>query len=241
MSTLIKGKHAVLEALKAGIALDRIAIQYDLKGQSDITPITSLARDNNIKVQWISKVAMERLNETHTQGVVAYAPLLSDTPLQTILIQPELYPIVVILDHIEDPHNMGAILRTCDTMGVTAVIYPKDRQCQINSTVIKASSGAAHHLQLIRVTNLSQAIDKLCDAGFWVYGTDDQAETDLADFKPATPMAIILGNEHRGLSPGLAKKTHGMIRIRLSGQVNSLNVSVAAGIMLYALREKCQL
>ena len=145
-----------------------------------------------------------------------------------------------MIDHIQDPFNFGAILRTCETLGVTWVIYPKDRNCPITPGVVKASSGAIHHMNLVRVTNLAQSLEKLEKAGYWIYGTSDQGATDLDTFKPNSPMVLIVGNEEKGLSPLLAKKTHGIIKISMHGKVSSLNVSVATGILIYTLSRSMQ-
>ncbi len=230
----IKGKHAVMEALKAKSGIDRIVIPYDLRDKPDFQALIALARQSQIKVQIVSKQAFERLGEEHTQGVVAYLPLATHSSLESL--DPQKIPMVVILDHIEDPHNMGAILRTCETLGVKAVIYAKDRQCQVTPTVVKVSSGATQYLDMIRVTNLGQAVDKLKDLGYWIYGSDDQGESLLDTFKPNLPFALVVGNENRGMSTILTKKLDARIQIHLSGSVSSLNVSVATGILLYGLQ-----
>ncbi len=233
----IKGKHAITEALKARSPIDRIVIPYDLREKSDFKVIIALARQAQVKVQIVSKQAFAKQSldqgEDHTQGIIAYLPMAQHAGIEEL--NPTEHPVLVILDHIEDPHNMGAILRTCETLGVKAVIYPKDRQCQITPTVVKVASGATQHLNMIRVTNLGQAVDKLKELGYWIYGSDDQGEADLDHFKPNLPFALVLGNEGRGMSTLLTKKLDARIRIPLVGAVSSLNVSVATGILLYQL------
>jgi len=235
---LIKGKRAVYEALQSETAIDRIAMPFDAKEKQDFAPILKLAKQNGIKVQFLSKQAFDRLGEDHAQGVVAYAASENSIPIESIIQNKDRFNCIVMLDHIEDPHNMGAILRSCETLGVKAVIYAKDRQVQITPTVTKVAAGATHYLSFVKVSNLAQTLDKLNDAGYWIYGTDDQGAVDLDRLTPHAPMVLILGNEHKGVSPILQKKCHEMVRIPLSGKVSSLNVSVSAGIFLYTLIRK---
>jgi 23S rRNA (guanosine2251-2'-O)-methyltransferase len=148
--------------------------------------------------------------------------------------EPERYPLIVVLDHLEDPQNFGAILRSCETLGVRAVVYPKDRSSQITPAVIRASAGAIYHLDLAKVVNIAGALEKLREAGYWIYGTAEDG-VSLDEFSAPMPLALVLGNEGRGVSNRVAKMADGHIRIPLVGKVESLNVSVAAGILLYSL------
>ena len=153
--------------------------------------------------------------------------------LEHLIRNPDDFPIVVMTDHLEDPYNFGAIIRSSLGFGAKAVIYPKDRQVSLTEGVIKASAGTARQMPLIRVTNLAQTIDHLTNAGFWIYGLEGTSKEKLPTFKPNFPCVLIAGNEHRGLSPLLVKKTHSLIAIPMTSQLESLNVSVATGIALY--------
>lgn len=233
---ILKGKHAVIEALHAGAALERILILFQAQNHPDMRTVMQLAKQKKIKVQLSSKEAFERAGgDKLAQGVLAYVSETELYDLDTLLNQTPLPPFIVMLDHIQDPYNFGAILRTCETMGVSWVIYPKDRSCPITPGVVKASSGALHYLNLVKVTNLAQSLEKLEKAGYWIYGTSDKGAVDLQTFKPHAPMVLIVGNEEKGLSPILAKKTHGVLQIPMKGRISSMNVSVAAGILIYTL------
>ncbi len=236
---IIKGKHAVLEALHSESEIERIVLSFQTQNQPDMRMIMHLAKSRRIKVQIASKETFDRMiPDAHTQGVLAYMPEHEGKSLEEILENQAQYPFVVMVDHLQDPYNFGAILRTCETMGIKAVIYPKDRNVQITPGVIKTSSGAIHYLDLVKVTNLAQCLEKMEKAGYWIYGTSDRDSTDLDHFTPQFPMVLVLGNEEKGLSPLLAKKTHGMIQIPMKGKISSLNVSVAAGILMYTLSRK---
>jgi len=141
---------------------------------------------------------------------------------------------VIMLDHLEDPHNFGAIIRTCECAGIKHIIIPKDRSVRVNETVIKVSSGAISHVDVIMVSNLSNAIDKLKSNGFFVYGADmdgkKYTEVDYADKK-----VLIIGNEGKGISPIVSQNCDEIISIPMYGQINSLNASVSAGILIYGI------
>jgi 23S rRNA (guanosine2251-2'-O)-methyltransferase len=235
---LIKGKHAVLEALQSSVKIDRIVIPYGSEKKADIQAILRTAAHKRISVQVVSHANFQKAaQEAQNQGIIAY---IIEKPLQTLehlIDNIDHYPIIMILDHLEDPFNFGAILRTCDAFGVKAVIYPKDRNSQISPGVIKASSGAIYHLDLIKVVNIGQAIQKLKAAGYWMYGSDVNNGVKLQDLKPAFPAGIIVGNEANGQSRLVSKLMDSNVHIPMSGKMSSLNVSVAAGIMLYTVSQ----
>ena len=143
----------------------------------------------------------------------------------------------MILDGIEDPHNFGSILRTADATGVDGVIIPKHRAVGITSIVSKTSTGAVEHIPVARVTNLSQAISTLKEQGFWVFGTDMEG-TDYRHWQVQGSIALVIGNEGKGISPGLKKELDEVLTIPMTGHVQSLNASVAAGIMMYEVYRK---
>ncbi len=141
----------------------------------------------------------------------------------------------MILDHIQDPHNMGAIIRTAAGLGIHALIYPKDRSCQITDTVSKVSSGGTECIPLLKVTNLAREIDTLKDKGYWIYGADSNQGNTLSQVRFHHPCVLVVGNEGKGLSSLLIKKLDQAVYIPMTGQISSLNVSVATGIILHAM------
>ena len=147
-------------------------------------------------------------------------------------------PFIVILDHLEDPHNFGAIIRTCEAAGVDGIIIPKDRSVSVNSTVMKTSAGALNNMKICMVTNLNRCIDELKDKGIWIVGTDmtDSVSYDSIDYD--MPVAIIIGSEGFGISRLVREKCDFVVNIPMKGKVNSLNASVAAGILIYKIFEK---
>ena len=144
----------------------------------------------------------------------------------------------MVLDHIEDPHNMGAIIRSCEAMGINAIIYPKQRSATLSTGVIRASAGAIWHVDLCQVSNIAQSLRQLKDADFWIYAASEHEGTPVSEIEPLTPAAIILGNEHKGLSTIVKKMVNFFVTIPLVGQVSSLNVSVAAGIIIYYMNQQ---
>ncbi len=222
---IVKGRHSVLEALKSDTQLERVVMDFKAQRKPDMAEILSLAKMRKIKVQFASA--------PQDQGVVAYVASERQMALETLLDRKDHYPVVVIVDHVEDPYNFGAILRTAETLGIKGIIYPKDRNSQLTAGVIKASSGAVHHLDLVKVVNLASAVERLKEAGYWIYGTADDGAVSLPEFTPNYPMALVLGNESRGVSNRLSKMMDVTVRIPLKGKVSSLNVSVAAGILIY--------
>ena len=147
------------------------------------------------------------------------------------------YPLVVMLDHIEDPHNFGAIIRTSEALGVDAIIIPEDRSVGINSTVIKTSVGAIENIKIIKVTNLVNAIKYLKDRGYWIIGTD-MSSTSISDIDYKMPICLVIGNEGKGISRIVRENCDYIASIPMTGKVNSLNASVAAGIIIYEIINK---
>lgn len=233
---LIKGRNSVYEALRAGNTVDRIVILFENQNKPEFRAILELARKKRVRIQTVQKDFFEKEEHDHAQGILAYDVQENLSDISTILQNAEEFPMVVMLDHIEDPHNMGAIIRSAETLGAKAIIFAKDRQCQLTPAVMQASAGAANHIPLIRVTNLAQTLDKLKDAGFWIYGSDDQAATSIDTVRPNFPAVIMVSNEGKGISTLLAKKVDEVLKIPLTGKVSSLNVSVAAGILLNEFR-----
>lgn len=233
---MIAGKHPVLEALRSGREINKIWIADG--AQKTLTqPIVAEAKKSGIVVQFVDKRKLDSLTPgvTH-QGVVAQAAAFAYVEVEEILErakQREEVPFVLLLDEIEDPHNLGSILRTAECTGVHGVIIPKRRSASLTATVLKTSAGAAEHVPVARVTNLAQTIDKLKEAGVWVAGTDLSASQDVYKMKFDMPLAIVIGNESKGMGRLIKEKCDFLVKLPMLGQLNSLNASVAAGVLMY--------
>ena len=165
------------------------------------------------------------------QGILLYIPDYQYSSIETSYND----DVVVILDHLEDPHNLGAIIRTCEAAGIRSIILPKDRQVQINATVMKTSVGTLDNINMISVTNLVNAINKLKDNGFWIVGTALENSVDFKTIDYSGKIALVIGNEGSGISNIVANNCDFLAKIPMYGKTNSLNASVAAGIMIYEI------
>jgi len=236
---IICGRNPVMEALKSGANLDTVYI--DGNGGS-LSVIRRLAKENGVVVKDADDKKLSRLSggASH-QGVVAEGACGEYVTVEDILAVSQkngTKPFIIICDEIEDPHNLGAIIRTAETSGADGVIIPKRRSASLNATVFKTSAGAASYVPVARVSNLASCIDTLKDNGVWIYGTDasgtDYSETDFTG-----GVALVIGSEGFGMSQLIQKKCDFMIKLPMLGKINSLNASVAAGIFMYeVLRQR---
>jgi len=242
---IIGGKHSVIEALKSGRTINKIWIAEN--AQKHLTqPIIIEAKKLGIVIQQVDKRKLDKMApDMQHQGVVAQVAPYAYAEVEDILRVAEdkgEAPFILLLDEIEDPHNLGSILRTADCTGVHGVIVPKRRSAQVTATVSKTSAGAAEYVPVARVTNLGQTIDSLKEKGVWVVGTDVSAaagiyETNVFD----GPVAIVIGNEGKGMGRLIREKCDVLIKLPMNGQINSLNASVAAGVVMYeVLRRRNQ-
>lgn len=234
-SDVICGRNPVIEALKSGTALD--IIYMDGNGGS-LSVIRRLAKEKGIPVKDVRSEKLSKLSggASH-QGVAAAGACGEYVSIEDILEVSEkkgTKPFIIICDEIEDPHNLGAIIRTVETSGADGVIIPKRRSAGLNATVFKTSAGAASYVPVARVSNLAAAIDKLKEKGVWIYGTDaagsNYCETDLTG-----SCGLVIGSEGFGISRIIREKCDFMIRLPMMGKINSLNASVAAGIFMYEI------
>lgn len=238
--TVIVGRHAVKEAIVSGHAINKILIQDGIKKQQ-INEILKNAKAQKLIVQTVPKSKLDFLSNAPHQGVAALvAPYEYADFDQFLQSQKDKdgFSTVMILDGLEDPHNLGSILRTADASGVDGVIIPKRRSVALTQTVAKASTGAIQHVPVIRVTNLSKTIDELKDNGFWVAGTAANNATDYRDLQADMSLAIVIGSEGQGMSRLVSDKCDFYIKIPMVGHVNSLNASVAASLMMYEVFRK---
>jgi 23S rRNA (guanosine2251-2'-O)-methyltransferase len=236
------GIHPILEALRSRQRqFDTIYLQQGRKDRQ-VDEIVQLARSRHITVDFRSRAALDQLaNTSHHQGAVGIVAAKPYRSLEDLLetVSTIAAPFLLILDGIEDPHNLGAILRTAEAAGVHGVILPERRASGLTATVAKSSAGAIEHLSVTRVVNLSQAIERLKEARFWIYGLDVKAKQDFRELDYGGPVAFVVGGEGRGVRPLVAKHCDGRIRIPMQGKVGSLNASVATGILLYeVLRQR---
>lgn len=230
------GKNPVLEALRAGRPINRIFVGNGLN-KGFVREITALSKEKNVLLQFVDKKQLDHLSggEVH-QGVVAQTSVKEYFDWEVILeevTEKGQVPLFMVLDGVEDPHNLGAILRTADAAGVHCVIIPKHRAVALTPGVAKASAGAIEYVRVARVTNLAQTLDRMKEKGLWIVGTEMGAPKDYFDTNLEGPLAVVMGSEYKGLGELIKKKCDFLVRIPMNGSINSLNVSVAASVLLY--------
>jgi len=241
----LTGIHAVREALEAGRAFDRIVIA---RGRQDtrVEEIVQLARGRNIAVRFEDRGQLDRLADAKDhQGIVALAAARATATLEDILSRANAGSgggakgLIVLLDGVEDPHNLGATVRTALAAGAHGVVIPERRAAGLTDTVARASAGALAHLPVAKVTNLSRAMEELKQAGYWLIGLDERAEKSYTQADYTSPVGIVLGGEGKGLHDLTRKRCDFLVSLPTRGAVKSLNVSVAAGVVLFeALRQR---
>lgn len=234
-SDTVYGLHAVSESLQAG-NVNKLYIDEKLRGKN-VETIKALAREKKVNISWTAKTELNKMTENGVhQGFVARVAEFAYAELDEILAKVGENATILILDELTDPHNLGSIARTADATGVDALIIPKHRSVGITPVAVKASTGALEHVPVVRVTNLSQTLDKLKAAGFWIFGTDMDG-TPFQKWNSSGKVALIIGNEGKGVSLGLKKQVDEMITIPMTGHVQSLNASVAASVLMYKIYE----
>jgi len=231
---VVAGRNAVLELLKSDKDINKLYVERGEKHGS-ITEIIAKAKEQKIVMVEVSKQKLDLFAENH-QGVVAVVPPFNYCEVEDILDfakQKNEDPFVLILDGIEDVHNLGAIIRTAETAGVHGVIIPKRRNVSVNSTVAKVSAGATSYVKVARVNNINDTIKKLKEAGLWVIGTAGESTTEYYEQDLTGPLAIIIGSEGFGMSKLVKENADILIKIPMFGKITSLNASVSAGIVIY--------
>jgi 23S rRNA (guanosine2251-2'-O)-methyltransferase len=226
---ILSGIHPIAEALRAGNPLDRILIAQGAGG-ARLQEIIDLARRASIPVRFEPRASLDRLSGTAAhQGVVAMGAAKKYADLETAAAS----QLVVLLDGVEDPHNLGAIIRTAHAAGAGSIVIPERRAVGITDVAAKAAAGALEHLPVVRVTNINRALEDLKKRGFWIYGLDERGTTDYDRADYAQPTAFVLGGEGKGLHEQVRKHCDLLVRIPMAGKISSLNVSVAAGVVLF--------
>ena len=238
----VEGRNSVLELLESGKDINKIFITRGERHGS-INKIIAIAKEKRVIVIEKDKRQMEEMAQNQNyQGVIAIVPPFKYCEIEDILEEAKSKneePFVLILDGIEDPHNLGSIIRTAETAGVHGVIIPKRRAVGVNSTVNKVSAGAVEHMKIARVTNISDAIQKLKDNGLWICGTDINTDKFYYDQDLKGALGIVIGNEGSGISDKVKKNCDFLVKIPMKGKVTSLNASVSTGIVIYeALKQR---
>jgi len=233
------GFHAVEEALNAGRALDRIIIARGRHGDR-IESVVRLAKSRSVPVRFEEREQIDRLAGTREhQGIAALAAATPTVELEDLLADKAAGGILVLLDGVEDPHNLGAIVRTSLAAGARGVVVPERRAAGLTDTVERASAGALAHLPVARVKNLVRAMEEMKEAGYWLVGLDERAEKSYTDVDLTGSIGIVLGREGEGLHDLTRKRCDFLVSLPTTGPVRSLNVSVAAGVMLFeAVRQR---
>lgn len=222
---LVYGKNSCEEILKQGKDIKRVYLERNFKDKV----ITSLIEKLKIKPVFLTKYELDEMTLGNHQGVVIDVLEFKYADIDEIIKE---NGFIVMLDHLEDTHNFGAIIRTCEAAGVDGIIIPKDRSVSVNSTVMKTSSGAAVNVKICMVTNLVQTINYLKEKGYWIYVSSMDGTSYISeDYKTST--CIIIGNEGKGVSELVRKSADFIVSIPMIGKINSLNASVAAGIFIY--------
>lgn len=232
----VEGRMPVLEALRSGREFRKIVIAVGARGPA-VTEILSIAKARGIRVDEVPRSVVDAMasSEVH-QGVVGFISPVGYVELDDVVAGVRRRgedPFIVILDEIEDPHNLGAIIRTSNCFGVHCVVIGERRSAGITPAVAKASAGAVFHTPIARVGNISAAIDRLKEQGIWVVGADAAGDTDLRDHDFSGPLALVIGSEGKGLRRLVRERCDFLVRIPMTGEVTSLNASVAAGILIY--------
>jgi 23S rRNA (guanosine2251-2'-O)-methyltransferase len=227
---ILAGIHPVAEALRAGRPIERVLVAKGAGGPR-LQEIIDLARQGSVPLRFEPRPALDRLaGSAAHQGVVALGASQRYRSLDDIAAVARL---LVFLDGVEDPHNLGAIIRTAHAAGANAVVIPERRAAGLTETVAKAAAGALEHLPIVRVGNLNRALDEIKERGFWIYGVDERGEQDYDQLEYASPAALVLGGEGKGMHEMVRKRCHAVVRIPMAGKISSLNVSVAAGVVLF--------
>lgn len=236
----IIGRNPVLEALKSGRDINKLWIAEGSQGGS-LGQITQLAKRNGVLVQFVPKKKIEQMVDGIHQGVAAQVAAYQYAELDDLFNLAEKRnesPFFLLLDELEDPHNLGSIMRTADAVGAHGIIIPKRRSVGLTATVAKASTGAIEHIPVARVTNLSRTIDELKDRGVWIVGTDAKESDDYRNLDGGMPLTLVIGSEGKGMSRLIREKCDFLVQLPMVGHVTSLNASVAASLLMYEVYRK---
>lgn len=241
---VLVGRNAVTEALKSGRGINKLWIASGDR-EGSVAEIAALAKERGIVVQYVERAKIEALAGGHRhQGVLAYVAPVPYAELEDILKAAEAKgeaPFLVLLDELEDPHNLGALLRTADATGVHGILIPKRRSVSLNATVAKTSAGAVEYVPVARISNIAQTLKKLKEKGFWVAGADMDGEKAYYEADLTGPLVLVVGSEGKGMSRLTKEACDFIVRMPMVGRINSLNASVAGSILMYeSMRQRLQ-
>ncbi|WP_174734497.1 23S rRNA (guanosine(2251)-2'-O)-methyltransferase RlmB [Mesobacillus harenae] len=234
----IIGKNPVIEALKSSRDINKILIA---EGSQRMQPIVALAKEANVIVQFVPKKKIDQMSEGNHQGVIAHVAAYQYAELDDLFAAAEKKnesPFFLLLDEIEDPHNLGSIMRTADATGAHGIIIPKRRSVGLTASVAKASTGAIEYIPVVRVTNMARTIEDLKERGVWIAGTDASGKEDYRTFDGTLPLGLIIGSEGKGMGRLVRDKCDFLINLPMAGKVTSLNASVAAALLMYEVYRK---
>ena len=238
MEDYIYGKNTVIELINAGTRIEEVYIAEHLKKDKDLF---SLLKKAGVPFHYVDKEYLNKMIKGNHKGFVAkIKPYQYASVDEVIALAKKRHeaPFLIILDGLEDPHNLGAILRTADACGVHGVIIPKNRSVSLNATVAKLSTGAIEYVKVSRVTNISQTIKELKSNGLWIIGTDANTNMDYREMDATLPLAIVVGNEGKGISRLVREHCDFLVKIPMRGHVTSLNASVATSLLMYEVYNK---
>ena len=242
-NNIICGRNPVLEAVRSGREIDRLLVAHGISGGS-VTAIIAKCNARGILIKEVSPQKLDYycVGANHQGVAVMFASQEYATPEEILEVAESRNekPFIIICDEIEDPHNLGAIIRTAEACGVHGIIIPKRRSASLNATVAKSASGALEYMKVARVTNIANTIDMLKEKGVWVMGADMDGE-DYTNVDFDIPCALVIGNEGKGIGNLTAKKCDRIISLPMLGKINSLNASVAAGVLMYQVVNKRRL
>ncbi len=237
---IIGGKNPVLEALRADRDINKIWIAEGVQ-KKGIAELLQLAKEKKVIVQFVPKKKVDGLTDSNHQGIAAAVAAYNYAELDDLFKVAESRsedPFFLILDELEDPHNLGSIMRTADAVGAHGLIIPKRRAVGLTAVVAKASTGAIEHIPVVRVNNLSQIVDELKKRNVWIAGTDAKESVDYRKMDASLPLAVIIGSEGKGMSRILREKCDFLYQLPMVGHVTSLNASVAASLLMYEVYRK---
>ncbi|MCM3444027.1 23S rRNA (guanosine(2251)-2'-O)-methyltransferase RlmB [Metabacillus halosaccharovorans] len=236
----IIGRNPVIEVLKSSRDINKIWVaENSLKGQAQ--QITKLAKERGITINFVPKKKIDQMVEGNHQGVIAQVAAYEYVHVDDILNVAEQrgeLPFLLLLDEIEDPHNLGSIMRTADAVGAHGIVIPKRRAVGLTATVAKSSTGAIEHIPVARVTNMARTIDELKEKGVWIVGTDAKGADDYRNLDGKMSLALIIGSEGKGIGRLIKEKCDFLIKMPMVGHVTSLNASVAASLLMYEVYRK---
>lgn len=231
---IIEGKNAILEALKNNLTINKLMVQNNLSDNAS-NQIIKLAKDKGVRINFVGKDVLDKKTKNRHQGFVCETTDFCYASMDEIFDKAKALnedPFIVVLDKVEDPHNFGAIIRTCECAGVHGIIIPEHRACAVNDTVVKTSAGATANMTIVRVGNLNKTIENLKQNGVWVYCLETGGK-EMTSVNLKGAIAVVVGSEGNGVSQLTKKMCDDVISIKLKGKVNSLNASVATAVVVY--------